>query len=586
MRPGFSQLILCAIFPAIVAFACDSDDPVETVPPPAPVWSEITNLPSSTTFYALWAPRADLMIAVGPKGRIWQWDSQRWTQRVSPSADDLFAIDGSTTGNVIAVGNNGTVLEQVQGSFTHRDAHTIDDLRGAWRAPSGEFVITGMGGVILRGSGTSWSFDSSPTSTSLFSVWGSSESDVFAVGAGGTILHYDGSEWSAMESGTTELLSSVNGTAGDDVYAVGANGIVLRYDGASWTPMTSTTHELLQSVCAPCGPAAAGTNGTVIRLVDGAWKRETMAGSPWLYSIVECAGGEQWTVGVSATFRYDGVAWSSENRGMVPVLRGITSSTSEGLVAVGDNGITMLGGPSQWHPEDAGAVMTLNAAWTSPDNEIFAAGSNHIFRYTNDGWVIENQEPVVFHDVHGGGLGIFAVGTNGAIRRRIGTTWGKYLPVTQEMHAIHVTDDEAYAAGANGSIVEHHVGTWYERYDQSGAVLWDIMVVDATYSDAWLGIAVGAAGLCLGRDGLGEWTEIETNTAATLYALAPGPGGYLYAAGANGTVLRMVDDQWTPVVTPTSRTFLAAHSRSGALFLCGGTEASGGIILRYGPPSD
>jgi hypothetical protein len=585
MRPDFSRFTLLAIFLVVVGPGCGSDDdPVQPGPPPPPVWSEMSDLPASTTLYALWAPRTDLILAAGLKGQIWQWDGQRWTQRISPTGSDLFSIDGSTTGSVVAVGDDGAVLEQVQGSFVLRDASTNADLRGVWRAPSNEFVLVGMNGAVARGSGTSWSLDSTPTLSSLFSVWGSGENDVFAVGAGGTILHYDGAEWSVMSSGTTEILSSVDGTGAGDVYAVGANGIVLHYDGSSWTPMTSTTREVLQSVCAGCGPAAAGANGTVIRMVGGVWTREKIPGAPWLYALAECTDSEQWTAGAFAAYRHNGVAWSNENRGMVPVLRGITSSPDAGVLSVGDNGAVMLDGPSHWRYEDAGAVMRLNSAWTSPDGETFAVGGNLIFRYTQTGWVIENQEPVDFHDVHGSSQQILAVGSDGAIRRRAGTAWGKLATSLPDLHAVYVRGDETWVAGANGTIAEYVVGTWVTRYTHAGAVVWDIMVPDETISDYWKVVVVGAGGLSLGRNGLGDWIEIDTHGFATLHALSLGPGGYLYAVGENGTVLRMVNDQWSALATPTSRTFLAAHSRDGALFLCGGAAASGGVILRYGPP--
>jgi hypothetical protein len=67
-----------------------------------------------------------------------------------------------------------------------------------------------------------------------------------------------------------------------------------------------------------------------------------------------------------------------------------------------------------------------------------------------------------------------------------------------------------------------------------------------------------------------------------LYALARGPGGYLYAAGSSGTLLELVDEKWDLVPTPTSRTFYKLCEKDGALFLSGGDGAGGGVLFRYG----
>src|SRR5688572_15189852 len=85
MRPAFIPYHVLAILALVALIACDSDDPVTPDPPVPAVWSEITNLPASVTLYGLWAPRADLIVGVGSKGNIWQWDGQRWTQRPNPS---------------------------------------------------------------------------------------------------------------------------------------------------------------------------------------------------------------------------------------------------------------------------------------------------------------------------------------------------------------------------------------------------------------------------------------------------------------------------------------------------------------------
>lgn len=574
----------CLLATISAALLACGDDGVTPGPPPAdPVWSEITNLPSSVTLYGLWAPRDDLVIGVGRAGAIWQWDGQRWTQLGSRTAEDLFSIDGSTIGSVVAVGDRGTVLEQMQGSFVQISANTVEDLRGVWRSDTGMIVAVGGNGLIVRRVGIQWSADATPTYASLLGVWGSSDSDIFAVGVDGVILHDDGAGWRIMPSGTTQLLSAISGNSPTDVYAVGAAGTILHYNGTSWSNLESGTNALLQSVCATCGPAAAGANGVVLRMTNGDWAKETIAGAPWLYAMAN-TGNSQWAVGAHALFRHDGAGWSNANRGTVPILRSVTYSPGVGLVAAGENGGVLIGGPRHWSYEDAGALSRLNSVWVSPAGDVFAAGVNHIYRRTDDGWVAERTDLTEYFGVGGNDKHVFAVGTDGVIRERRGGGWfGLQTVTSQDLHAVSMTETGGRIVGTGGTILEYDGTTWRVTYTRVNSVLWDS--ADVTTPD-WRAVAVGENGLCLGlstAEGVG-WSTIPTPLPHALYCLVRGPGDALFALGANGAVLRFQYQQWIVVPASESRTFRDACTHNGAMFVCGGTAASGGIILRYGPP--
>jgi hypothetical protein len=585
IRPG-RAISLLALMP-VAMLACGSDSSVTPPgPEPPPVWSEVTNLIPTLTLYAMWAPRPDYIVGAGSDGQIWQWDGQQWSARVSGVSDNLYAIDGSTQGKVVVVGDAGTVLEQVNGAFVRRNSGTTEQLHSVWRSPSGEFLASGDYGTIVRGDGTTWSEDSTATRTALLCVWGSRDDDVFAVGVDGAILHYNGTAWSSMSSPTTEFLTSVNGTSASDVYAVGAAGTILHYDGNAWSAIPSHTTDLLQSVCAGCGPVAVGANGTIVRMHNGVFAGETIPGTPWLYAVAH-AGNDTWAVGARALLRYDGAGWKAQTRGTIPVLRALTSTPAEGLVAAGDNGNVMLDGPTHWRFEDAGALQRLNAVWTSPAGEIFAAGTNRIFRRTNTGWVVENSDVVEYFDIAGNSRHIFAVGRNGEVRERVGSTWGKVFTtgVAGDLHAVNMTETGGLMAGSPAVILYYDNYNWVVEYTGSPtSALWDIAPVETPQYRA---MAVGSGGLILGLsiDDRTGWTPIQSPTTSTLYSLVRGPGGYLFAVGAGGTVLRFVNEKWDAVQVPTTRTFLKAWSQGGTLFVCGGNDAAGGILFRYGPPS-
>jgi hypothetical protein len=588
LRPARVIFILTLISLTALA-ACGSDTPVGPGPGHVhngpPVWSEITNFPASATIYGVWAPSNDNVIAVGSGGRIWQWNNIQWTELSHFSTNDLYAIDGSTTGKVVAVGERGTVLQEESGQFYTRDSGVTNNLHDVWRAPAGNFVAVGDGGTILRGSDDTWAPDSSGTNRVLLSVWGASDSDIFAVGVDGIILHYNGSVWSEMTSGTNQILASVSGNSATDVYAAGAAGTLLHYDGVNWSAMQSNTGDFLQSVCAECGPAAAGANGTVVRMSNSAFKRDSVTGAPWLYAITR-AGDDMWSLGANAMFRYDGTRWNSDTRGTVPVLRGMTSNASLGLVAVGNDGITMLKGPSRWSLEDAGALQRLNAVYTAPDGEVYAAGTNRIFHYTSLGWAVENGYTVEYFGFGANKDHLFVVGGNGTVLERRGAGDWRTASVQQqtsaELHGIRMTDTGGYIAGTAGTILTYENNVWTSKNIGTASTLWDVMPLSGGAS--YRAVVVGANGVSFGlpRDDATTWLDIPTHVSATLYSLAFGPGGDLYAAGVNGSLLRLDDINWTLITTPTTRTFFDAWERDGALYLCGGTDPSG-MLFRYGP---
>jgi hypothetical protein len=262
----------------------------------------------------------------------------------------------------------------------------------------------------------------------------------------------------------------------------------------------------------------------------------------------------------------------------------MTSNATLGLIAAGDNGITMIQGPSQWNLEDAGSVMRLNAVYTAADGEVYAAGLNRIYHRSSTGWVAEKTNAVEYFDLGGDAGHLYAVGGNGTLLERSGSTWNPVsLPqaTAAALHGVGLTPTDTYIVGSNGAVITHTNDQWSVTYI-GNVTLWDVMpLADASFR----AVAVGANGVSYGlpRDDATSWLPIETHVPATLYSLAFGPGGNLYAAGDNGTLLVLDDINWTQVVTPTTRPFLNAWNRDGALFLCGGTDISGGMLFRYGP---
>lgn len=584
MGYSLSPILLC--IPALLVACSDGVTPVEP-PAPAPVWREIGAVPPVLTLYALWVPQVDYAIGVGPHGTVMRWDGLQWAAIANDGAHNLYAIAGATGGEMVAAGDAGEIVRFNGTRFTPVSAPTTADLRGLWTPGGNAFTAVGSGGVILRGSGTSWTLDASPVTDPLFAVWGSGPGDIFAVGLNGVIVHFDGAAWTPMASGTTTLLAAVAGTAPDDVYAVGEAGTALHFDGNTWTPMPTGTLEILQGVSAGSRTIAVGSNGIVLELAGGAWEPAAALTHEWLYATTQ-VGAQTWIAGTRAVFVHEGGAWSPVTRGAVPALNGVTGPPHAPLRLAGDGGYIASYSGSSWRVEDSSDFRPINAIWCSSDGIVYAAGRNRIMRHDGVEWTVEFSSPAELYDVNGGASGVFAVGANGAILRRNAGVWTPVqttLPVFDNLHALaSVDEDEAYIVGDDGRVIAFNGLAWSPATRPTPDDLYD--VANGLSDDGYRVIAVGEAGSILGLRAApaSGWETLTSPTNATLRALARGPGGRLYAVGVSGAVVAWDGNAWTVVPSPTLKPLRAAWSDGSSLYVVGGEQSGGPIVLRYGAP--
>jgi hypothetical protein len=573
-----------------VALACDEDPvaPPPDVETPDPVWSELIGFPPATTLYALWAPTANYVVGVGPRGIVQRWNGGEWGPLSNPQVRDLYAVSGTVAGDLFAMGDNGEILRYNGNAFAPAISPTTAHLRGVWSPGSLDFFVVGARGTIVRGNGTVWSLDSSPTDETLLAVWGSGANDVFAVGVNGTIVHFDGASWTPMNSGTGAFLTAVAGTAPDDVYAAGEGGTILHYDGASWQPMTSGTSDVLQGMAAAGTPTAVGANGTILRLDGTAWKSDPSPVQTWLYGVAT-AGSRTWVVGSRALLADDGDGWAQMTRGAVPQLNGITGPPGTTLRVVGDNGYIARQAGSEWHPETTGIFRPFNAAWSTGDGDVYVVGRNHIMYHDGVIWREEYDDIAEFNGVGGGPSGVYAVGNLAFIFRRTAAgTWESVRPTTPIDHDLHdyasLASDEAYIVGANGSVLTFNGITWVVTNSHVSADL--LAVTGDVPGNTWRAIAVGTGGVIAGLvNALPQtWQGLPSPTGATLYTLARGPEGDLYALGQGGTMLSFDGTAWITMPSPTLKTIRNAWFDGKAMFAVGGEAVSGVVVLRYGAP--
>jgi len=143
--------------------------------------------------------------------------------------------------------------------------------------------------------------------------------------------------------------------------------------------------------------------------------------------------------------------------------------------------------------------------------------------------------------------------------------------------------DDEYTVGSFGDILHWDGTRWFPMGKITPYRLYDV----TGYRDAggaWHVFAAGLAGVVieLDRDSM-EWRQLPAGTSEDLIALAVGRGDALYAAGANGTVMRWTD-HWESVDLGTRQTFYGMHALAGGeLLLVGGDEPGSGIMFHLGP---
>ncbi len=570
---------------ACLAVACDDSSTSIEPPPPNPSqWSTWRDFPPSFTTYALWAGSSSNVFAVGPAGTAARWNGTRWSPVTIGYVRDVWGVTGIDGGPVVAVGDLGLTLRFDGVAFQLTTRVTPEDLRAVWAATPDTLLVVGENGALLMGDGTTWAVQPPPTPRSLHSVWGTSMRDVFAVGVSGTIVHFDGAQWSEQASGVTETLSSVSGAASDDVYAVGTSGTILHYDGADWSPMTSPTRDVLQCVVAsPGAPLVVGANGTALELAGGAWEPVDLGTTHWLFGA--CRVGDDTWVGGSRVLRtHDGAAWSSQTPGAVPVLRGVCTDVDGSVIAVGDDGYIVHGRGSAWSVDEGVDARDLFCVFRAQSGDLFAGGAQRLLRFDGGAWVVEDDEVVTWYGFGESPSRLYAVGSNGRLRRRVGGAWvqDNAPRFTESLNAIVLrSNNEGYAVGDDGVAL---------YYDGSGWTIFAVRApVDIHDVVAYPGndvnnraLAVGASGALFVLNSHGI-TPYESPTSANLYTMVRAPGGDILAFGGGGAMLRFHEEKWNAESSPVLEPIYDAFADADEIFVVGGGVA-GGLVARFGPP--
>ncbi len=210
----------------------------------------------------------------GPDGLMLHWDGKVWRRIAVPTGNNLLAIWGSSDKDVWAVGEGGVVI-RYDGTSWSRSTTPVPDtaaLNDIWGTSGSNIWAVGDRGVIIQFNGSAWGAFSLPAINNLLTVWAASTTDAWIGGDLGMLLRWDGSSWQEQPSNSTLAYLHIRGTAPNRVYAARKDVDLQFFDGTKWARLS------------------AGIPATRL----------------WMTGDTDV-----WAFGLSDTYRYNGMMWTS-----------------------------------------------------------------------------------------------------------------------------------------------------------------------------------------------------------------------------------------------------------------------------------
>jgi len=241
--------------------------------------------------------------------------------------------------------------------------------------------------------GESWALEPTSLEGDLHAVWSDPDSGRYtAVGAGGALLFHNGLSWYPQSSGSHERLRAIDGRSWDDQWVAGDQGTVLHWDGLAW-----------QHVEAPADN---------------------------YYAIVTTSDGALWLAGdVRLRRRSADGSWGIEGPPSLQGVKGLASSNTGHLVAVGEGGKVYLRGPSGgWSALTTPVTSRLvDVSIRSDDGEFVVVGDHGVILIGHlDGGSMELAPSITSLDltaVTHNPSGVMIGGDAGSVIRRVDGQW-------------------------------------------------------------------------------------------------------------------------------------------------------------------
>ena len=446
------------------------------------------------------------------------------------------------------------------------------------RAPDDIWAV-GYRGQIRRFDGARWSVVESGTDVLLRGVWAASANDAWATGLDGTLLHWDGATWSPVDLGTAVDLTDVRGTAANNVWVIGATAS-FRWNGAMWSDATPETPVLYHLWVADATHAWATGGGRVWEWTPGAWVPQTVADdSLTLNGIAGLSASEIYAVGYDdnseitdpwdkdeLVYRFDGSSWTRWDTPEEGPVDGVYA-TADQVVAVRDDGLSMLSGPPIPSQPPAGRavgggvgsdhvvldgyggpVRLTGGAWVDDRygnrDELRPAGrvggavwyssDTRVYAWLGGGLVETAPPPGDVVALSGSSESDVVAIAGGQLVSFDGQSWTPIDGCPADLVALARDGDDVVAAGA-AAVGRHTSAGWQSEYDSAGAV-WRDVAVDPD-GELWVaGSREGETGsvATVAHAGAEGWTELEVPGAVDLCSILVLAPDNVWVGGSTG----------------------------------------------------
>lgn len=268
------------------------------------------------------------------------------------------------------------------------------------------------------------------------------------------------------------------------------------------------------------------------------WTQESATGNPrqMLYGVFSGGSGQTFAVGESGIILARGATnWSSEASPTATDLHGVAGFAGNGTWTVGESPGAWRRAAT-WTADATGLVLqTGETVWSvaagGTAGELWAGSENgKVWKRTsatggNGAWTSEQALPIgnrVYGVAYAGGT-VFAVGQRGWVGVRRGTAWTNYQYATEfpgtadalfGVSAINA--DAAVAVGSKGFAVRYSAGSWRSAVK--------INASDNEFNGVWMApsgrsYAVGYNGLIVRLDQSLAATQLQTDSSQTLTAI-------------------------------------------------------------------
>ena len=206
----------------------------------------------------------------------------------------------------------------------------------------------------------------------LLDLWQSDSEEIFAVGESGAIFRRKNRVWQTFTQGTHDLRAVWGFRAGvTNVYVVGESGEIFHHDGGDlqgWTLMPTPGGKLYDIWGgSPTDIFAVGAAGTILRLNDGKWERET--------------------INLDLDIKVD--------------LQGVWVSGDGVVFVVGQAGLILRKTGTTWEKMASPTGSSLDAVWGQGKNDVFVAGRDGTLLHY-DGQLWAPVQPPGQHSLPGG----------------------------------------------------------------------------------------------------------------------------------------------------------------------------------------